>query len=178
MAKVIQKSSKSLISDAKDTCTQGIYMPAVFTSLLLGMLPQAHWVCLCCVLGTHILCCHPTGWVLGTQPEAALGGLRAASAYELVRSPTGCSRFSVTTYHIRSCPREYTGQIHPVKQWRVAASPLKKQGLFFFYPCHGIVGSQSALDCQAGFLCILAYLSNSLASFHHLKDPSTSLLPT
>ena len=46
MAKVIQKSSKSLISDAKDTCTQGIYMPAVFTSLLVGMLPQAHWVCL------------------------------------------------------------------------------------------------------------------------------------
>lgn len=47
-----------------------------------------------------------------------------------------------------------------------------------FYPCHGIAGSQSALDHQAGFLGILTSLSNSSASFHHLKDSSTSLRQT
>lgn len=105
-------------------------MPAESTSLL-QKLPQEHGVCLCCVLGTHMLFCHLTGWVLGTQPEAALGGLRAASAYELTRHPPGCSRFRVTTSHMRSSPREYVGQIHPERHWRVAASPLKKQGLLF-----------------------------------------------
>lgn len=35
MAQIIQDCSKSLIFDFKDTCTQGIYMAAVFTSLLL-----------------------------------------------------------------------------------------------------------------------------------------------
>lgn len=40
----------------------------------------------CCIVGSHWLSRLPTVWVLGNEPQAAYGGLRAASAYELMRS--------------------------------------------------------------------------------------------
>lgn len=83
----------------------------------------------------HWLSCLLTVWVLGNEPQAACGGLRAASAQELMRSNCAFHRDAPSSLRgptiSDALPGKDACNIYPVRQEGVAASPLKKEGLLF-----------------------------------------------
>lgn len=126
-AVIIQKSSQSLIFDFKDTCTQGVYMPAVLTSLLLrnAALDTLSLLVLCPGNSWALLPFNRLGVgdIMRGSPMAGRGQSLPMNWSSL---PQGCSRFNVTMKHIRSSPREVQEQDEPIMEQGVAANPLKK----------------------------------------------------
>lgn len=156
---------------------QGVYMPAVLTSLLLrnAALDTSSLLMLCPGNSWTLLPLNRLG--VGDITRAARWWAEGSLCLWINQASHKDTLDSMWQPNISDpLPGKYTSKIYQYGIGSCCQSPEEIRPSF--NPTHGIDGPQSVLDFWVGFPGILLSPSDAPASFHHFNDPSISLHET